>query len=140
MSALSQELLDEIVDYLAGDIDSLRSIARTCRAFAPRAQKHLLRRIRLTPDTATLERVARDFDWSTATAYVEELILDFDYCFEPAVDADVGTVGPIFGCVKVVELRNLTALGTKNTISKTFVIYTPIWLICLWCLAWCSTS
>ena len=107
VSALSQELLDEIVDCLDGDVGSLRSLACTCRAFAPRAQRHLLRRIRLGVDSETLERAVRDFGSSTASAYVVELVLDFDCRFEPAFEAVIAPITPIFGSVKAMELRHL---------------------------------
>ena len=120
VSALSQELLDEIVDYLSDDTQSLRSVASVCRALVLRAQRHLLRRIRVRVEDESLERVTRDFGASTASAYVKELVFDFWNCHELAFETteSVAPVAPLFGSVKVIELRDVIRLRYEHQLVE----------------------
>ena len=73
---LPRELLDKVIDDLQDEYGDLRSVSLVCRAFAPRAQKHLHRRVHLVCDMMKLERATDVYSSATLSAYGQELEID----------------------------------------------------------------
>lgn len=109
---LPQELLDMIVDNLCYERNTLHSLALVCHAFAPKAQRHLHRRVHLVRDISKLQRAADVYTSPTLLAYVQELVVDLPP-YSGDEHAALAAVTPIFASVNRLVLRG--CLGVKGS-------------------------
>jgi len=101
---LPQELLDEIMDHLAGDSISLRSCSTAARAFVPSCRCHLFSRVVFRPHNLPTWKIVFPNPSTSPATYTREM------CIHLAPDAPIqfAEYMPHFS-----NVRNLTLIGGR---------------------------